>query len=220
MEPVAASRVGTWAAVGLAIYVAIGLLSLFLVAATENLVFGPFGIEVAAGTIGLSLRNGLHYVVWALLVAALAVPIGRRLVPDARFGGLLALALLGVGAGLAGATEFLINEWARERFGLFDPEYVGLVGFAPAATVAIAVVSWAAMCVPRGTRSDLLGLLAIAVAGFGLIVLPSITGLHDGIDPGSIPLAIGLLVNGGFGLLAIAIARRGSRNAVVSGADS
>ena len=202
------SRVGAWAAIGIVLYVVIGILSLFLAAATENLVFGPFGIEVAAGTVGLSLRNGLHHILWTLLVAAAAIPVGRRLVPDARFGGLPGLAVLAVGAGLAGLTEFLINEWARERFEYFDPEYVGLAGFAPAGTVAVAFGAWAALCVPRGSRSDLLGLLFLAVAGFGIAVAPSFAGLGNGIEMSSIPLALALVVDGAFALIAALIARR------------
>ena len=218
IAPSATSRVGTWAAIGFLLYVAIGFLSLLLAAVAEGLVFGSLGIEVAAGTVGLSLRNGLYHVVWTLLAAAVAVPIGRRLVPAARFRGLPGLALLAVGAGLAGLTEILINEWARERFEYFDPEYVGLAGFAPPATVAIAIAAWAALSVPRGSRSILLAVLGAAVVGFGTAVLPSIAGLGDGIDPSSVPLAIVLLADGVVALVAVVIARGSTSE--VSAADS
>lgn len=204
----AAARVSTWAGAGFVLYVAIGILSLFVVAATQGFVFGPFGIEVAAGTIGLSLRNGFHHIVWTLSVAGLAVPLGRRLVPGARFASPTGLILLIVGSALAGATEFLINEWARDRFMYYDPEYVGFAGFAPAAIVAVAAAAWAARCLPRRSRATLLIVLGLAVAGFGIAVLPSIGGLGDGIDPGSIPLASTLLADGAFAVIAVVIARR------------
>lgn len=202
------SGVSRWAAIGFGLYVVVGIASLFAVATFEGTIFGPFGIEVAAGTVGLSLRNGLHHVVWGLAVALVAVPIGRRLVPAVAFDRPLAAFVLVCGALLAGVSEFLLNEWARDRFGYFDPEYVGFAGFAPAATLAQALAAWAALSVPRASRSALLGVLLAAVGSLALALLPSLPGVVDGIDPASIPLVIVLLLDGAFAGVALVLARR------------
>lgn len=202
------SGVARWAAVGFGLYVALGFASLVAVAAFEGAIFGPFGIEVGAGTVGLSLRNGLWHVVWGIAVALVAAPVGRRLVSEARFRLALPMLVLASGVALAGLTELLLNEWARERFGYFDPEYVGFSGFAPPATVAVALAAWAALSVPRESGTILRRLLLLAVAGLVLAVLPSVPGAADGIDPGNLPLAATLVVDGAFAGLAVLISRR------------
>ena len=206
--PGEAPGVGRWAAIGLLLYVGIGVLSLFAIAAIEGYIFGPFGIEVAAGTVGLSLRNGLHHLVWGLTVALAAAPVGRRLVPAVRFDRRRALLFVVAGALLAGISEFLINEWGRDRFVYFSLRHVGFVGFAPAATLAVALCAWAALNLPRGSRAIMLALLGAATVGLAFTLLPSIPGLADGIDPGSIPLASVLLIDLIFAVLAVAVARR------------
>jgi hypothetical protein len=201
------SGVGSWAAAGFALYVVLGVVSLLVVARAGDMLAEPFGIDIGAGTVGLSIRNGVHHVAWGLTVVLVAAPLGRRLVPSIRFERQSVPVLLS-GLALAGMSEFLLNEWARERFTYFDPEYVGLAGFAPAATVAIAVASWAAMSVPRASRSVLLALVVLSVVGLTVAVLPSVPGLGDGLDPSSVPLAVALVADGAFAVFALAIARR------------
>jgi hypothetical protein len=197
------SGVGRWAAIGFGLYVAGGIVMLFVVAALEDVIFGPFGVEVAAGTVGLSIRNGLHHLVWGPTVALVAAPIGRRLVAGVRFDRPLATFLLLAGAALAGLSEVALNEWARDRFEYFDPDYVGFAGFAPAATLAVALAAWAALSAPRASGVILRVLLMTAAGCLALALLPSVPGLADGIDPESVPLAITLVLDAAFAVLAV-----------------
>ena len=185
--------VALWAVAGVVLYVLAAIGSLLSIATVERLVPG-LGDQVAAGTIGLSIRNGVHPLVWGALGAAAAVPIGRRLVDDLRFGAVGWIVLL-IGLALAAVTTFLVDELTRARFGYFDPDMTGFTVFAGPALVAIALAAWAALAVPSGRGLPLVAATIAAVASLALALLPSIDGLRDGIDPESLPLAGVFLVD-------------------------
>jgi len=196
-----------WAAAGLVLYLLAGVGSLFITALIVDPALGAAGMPVAAGEIGLSVRNAIHPLVWGALVAALAVPIGRRLVPGVRFtlGGWL---VLGTGLVLAAVSWFLIEEFVRWRFTYVDVEYVGFSVLTWPALVAIALSGWAALAVPPGNAIPLVSLLVLAGIGLGVALLPSVVGAADGIDPGNIPLATALLVDVAYAMLVVAVAFR------------
>lgn len=207
VEEAGGSGVGRWALAGLVLY-PVGWFASFLALATvERLVLEPLGLRPEAGMVSLSIRNGLHQIVWGVAVAVVAVPIGRRLVRDIRFD-LAGVAVLAVGLVLAALTELLVIEFARLRYGYVDTDSVGLAILAPPAIVAVALAVWAAMAVPRPNRAALLLLAAVAALGLGLTMLPSIGGLSDGIDPESIGLAASLLGSAGFVVVGLVLARR------------
>ncbi len=196
-----------WTLAGLGLYPVGFVASMLVIATIEQLILDPMGIRAQAGEVSLSIRNGLHHVVWGAAVAAVAVPIGRRLVPATRFER-AGVAVLAVGLVLAALAELLIIEFDRTRNGYFDPDHVGLAIAVPPAMVAVALASWAAMAIPRPSRAPLVVLAAVAAIGFVLALLPSIGGLADGIDPESIPLALCLVVSAAFVVLAPMVARR------------
>lgn len=195
-----------WAVTGLVLYVLGGLASLLAMAAVEGLL--PTDIQPAAGSITLSIRNGLHLVAWAALSAGASMLVGRRLIPGLRFGA-GAWLLLGVGTALAAFTMFVVNEDVRARYGYFDPEYAQFAFFTGPAVLAIALATWATLALPAG-QAVVLGVVAAAAAGaLGLSLLPSLPAATDGIDADHVPLAITFLADLGFaGVAAVAVATR------------
>jgi hypothetical protein len=185
--------VALWAIAGVVLYVLGGIGSLLAIATIEGLVPG-LRDQVASGTVGLSIQNALHPLVWGLLVAAAAIPIGRRLVDNLRFGA-VGWFLLVLVLALAAITTLLVDEFVRARFGSFDPDMTGFTVFAGPALVAIALAVWAALAVPAGMGLPLVAATVAAAASLALALLPSLGGLDDGIDPASLPLAGVFLVD-------------------------
>lgn len=207
VRTVGGAGVGRWALAGLLLYPVMWFASLLAIATFERLILEPLGLRSEAGMVSLSIRNGLHQIVWGAAVAVAAMPIGRRLVNDLRFD-ITGATVLGVGLVLAAMTELLLIEFDRVRSGYFDPDHVGMAILAPPAIVAVALVVWAALAVPRPNRAPLLVLAAVAGIGFVVAMLPSVGGLADGIDPESVGLVASLLGSGGFIVIGLALARR------------
>jgi hypothetical protein len=187
------SGVALWTLAGIVLYALAAIGSLFAIATIERLMPG-LGDQVAAGTIGLSVENGLHPLVWGGLVAAASVPIGRRLVDNLRFGAAGWFVLL-IGLALSAVTTLLVDEFVRARFGYFDPDMTGFTVFAGPALVGIALAAWAALAVPSGRGLPLVAATVAAAASLALALLPSIGGLGDGIESESLPLAGVFLVD-------------------------
>jgi hypothetical protein len=204
-----------WAIAGVVLYVLGGIGSLLAIATIEHLVPG-LREQVASGTVGLSIQNGLHPLVWGLVVAAASTPIGRRLIEHLRFGAIGWLVLL-LGLALASLTTFLVDEFVRARFGYFDPDMTGFTLFAGPALVAIALSSWAALAVPSGLGLPLVAAAVAAVGSLALALLPGVGGLGDGMDPESLPLAGVLLVDVVFAAAAVLLVLR---NALAPGAGA
>jgi hypothetical protein len=198
-------RALAWAIAGVALYVAGAVVSLFAVALVQQLVLAPIGVRTDAGTLGLSVRNGVWTAAWGVTTAAASIWIGRRLIERLRFGrtGWLVLA---VGLLLAAISTTLVEEFVRARYGMFEPRATGWTTFTGPALVAVALAAWALLAVPRA-RS----LLALAVAAsFALLVslLPSVRGASDGVAAQNVPLAIVFVLDVGYAIAAIGLAAR------------
>jgi len=198
--------VALWTVSGLALYLLLGVASVFLTLIADPLL-GAMGLPVEAGELGLAVRNALHPPIWGLLVAAAAIPIGRRLVPGIRFSGDAWLVLL-AGLLLAAVTWLLIEEFVRARMAIFDMEYVGFAILTWPALVAIALCGWAALAVPRGSNAALVVPLVLATAGLSVALLPSVAGAADGIDAENLPLAFAFLVDVLYAMLIVVVAFR------------
>lgn len=188
-----APRVGAWAAEGFVLYILLGPASLLATAIALGWL-APFGWVAEAGTAAWGVRLAAQPPVWGVTVAVAATWLGRGLIPDLRPARGAAL-FLALGLALAAMTTYLLHEFVRERYGTFDPEYAGFVLFAAPAIVAAALVTWARTAVPRNHGSILLLLQVAATAGFGLVILPSVGGLGDGIRETSIPMAVILVLD-------------------------
>jgi hypothetical protein len=195
-----------WTVSGLALYLLLGIASVFLTLTADPLL-GAVGLPVEAGELGLAVRNALHPPVWGLLVAAAAIPIGRRLVPGIRFSRHSWLVLL-AGLLLAAVTWLLIEEFVRARMASFDMEYVGFTILTWPALVAIALCGWAALAAPRGSNAALVVPLVLATVGLSVALLPSVAGAADGIDAQNLPLAFVFLVDVLYAMLVIVLAFR------------
>jgi hypothetical protein len=202
-----ASGIALWTLAGFALYVLGGAVSIFLTAIVVDPLLEASDMPVEAGSIGLSLRNALQPIVWGCLVALPALPIGRRLIPGVRFrfGGWV---LLATGLALAAVTWFLQEEFVRARYARFDPEYVGFSLFAWLALVAIALCGWASLAVRRGSGAPIAVLLALAVTGMGVALLPSVPGVADGMGPGHLPLGLMFFVDVAYAIAVVAIVFR------------
>jgi hypothetical protein len=201
-KPIAA--VALWVAASFVLYVVALFVAIVPVAVIVDPLLGAIGLPARAGEPGLSIQNGAHTVAWGLLAAAPAAWLGRRLVPELRFQAPGAAVLL-AGLALAGVTTTLLDEFVRERYVWFDPEYAGWSVFAGPALVAIALAAWACLALPRERR--LLPFLALAAAflGLGIALLPSVSGLGDGIRASSLPLAVTFAVDVVFAVGTVAL---------------
>lgn len=196
-----------WAFTGLALYLLVGGGSLFVTAFTIDPLLAALGLPAQSGLLGLSIRNAVHPLVWGALVAAISMPLGRRLIGGTRFA-LDGWLVLATGLVLASATWFLTEEFVRARFAEIDVEYAGLSFFIWPAVVAVALSGWATLAIPRRAAIPPLTLLLLAVLGMAIALLPSAIGAGDGIEPGNIPLALVLLLDVGYAIAVVALALR------------
>ena len=200
-----------WTIAGFVLYVFGWIGSMLIWMLAERFLLEPFGLRAQAGTIGLSIRNGLHALVWGLLVAAVAAPLGRRLVEGIRFPR-TGWMMLGVGLLIATVVIALGNEFVRARYGYYDSEYQGLSFFAGPALVAVALATWAALAVPRDGVPAPGAAMLTAAAGLAMALLPSLPGTADGIDAESVPLAGTFVVGIGYAMVAaVLVVRRLAR---------
>jgi hypothetical protein len=197
-----------WAIAGFALYLLGGAGSILVTAIVADPVLEAAGFRVEAGELGLSVRNALQPLVWGGLVAAVSVPVGRRLIDSIRFS-LGGWVILGSGLLLASVTWFLGQEFVRARFGYFDPGGVGVSFFAWPALVAVALCGWAVLAVRRGAAAPLVILLVLAAIGLAIALLPSVAGASDGVDAASVPLALTFLVDVAYAILLLMLAFRG-----------
>lgn len=188
-----------WVVAGFGLYLVVGAGSLFLTALLVDPVLAAIGLPAEAGAVGLSVRNALHPVVWGVLVALAAMPIGRGLEPGLRFRrpGWLVLA---TGLALASVTWFLIEEFVRDRFSYVDVQYTGFSLLTWPALVGIAVSGWAALAVPVPQRTLPAALVILGSIGLAAALLPSLAGVADGIAPESIPLAAVFAMDVAYGI--------------------
>jgi hypothetical protein len=199
-----------WAVAGFVLYVVGGMVMLFISLAIAEFVLGSLGIESGAGTRGLSIRNATHPIGWGMMVAAVSMPLGARLVPGLRFG-LVGWVVLAIGLALAAITTFLDIEFVRASHGVYDFEYGGFTGFAGPALVAIALAVWAALALPPGQSRILDGLAVAAAAGLMAVLLPSVGDAADGIDVENVPIAVALTADAVFGVVVAALVVRRRR---------
>lgn len=201
-----------WTLTGFILYVLGGMAAILATTVLDGVLLHPFGLRAEAGTLGLSVRNGYHAIVWGVLVAAVAAPLGRRLVDGIRFT-MSGWAMLATGLALAAVVITLGCEFVRQRVGYYDPDAQGLSGFAGLALVAVALATWAALAVPAAGVLAPAAAVLTAAAGLAMSLLPSIPGAADGIAADSVPLGAAFL--GGLayaGLATILVTRRLGRS--------
>ena len=191
-SPVAArseSGFWLWLACSALLYVATGTITLLAAATIENLALVPAGM-VGAGSFGHGVVLAGHVASWGVSNVVGVVVAARILLPAARTPSTGTWIVAGAGLSLAAALQLALYEWSRDRFVYFDPEYVGLSAVLPAFLVAQASTLLAVSIAPRGRVGlPLFALGAASVVNLG-IVATNVPGAMDGIEPGSLVLAL------------------------------
>jgi hypothetical protein len=147
---------------------------------------------MASGVLAaLAFGAGMWAVPWVLLAAFGVLALGRIAFAAWLPVPAVAAAVLIAGVVLSGAVEASLRDWAMARFGLFDPDYVGITAVFFVVVAGVAVAGFGSLIAPRG--AVLPPALAV-LAGFlltMLIVFSDVPGLSDGLDPEStFPAAI------------------------------
>lgn len=189
-----------WFAVGTAVYLAGGVVTLV----AWSPLLASLGLRAEVGTSGWGLHLAGWVTAWGAFVALVIAVLASRFAPEFAARRPAAVALLVCGLGTAGATQFVLHEWTRLRFGYFDLEHVGPSGALPAALVAIAVASWATIAAPVEIRPGPAAALAASVVVFWWIGLLNLPGAADGFTTAGVPLPGLLVAAGAFSLIAVA----------------
>lgn len=149
--------------------------------------------------------NGLFSMVAAVGIGRLV--FGRRLAVTATD-----LRLPVVGVLMATAVEIALHEWAEARFGHYDLELVWWTAGLGAMLVVTAVATFGVLIAPTGAAVAPRIAQTVGAVLVCLIVLSNASGLLDGIEPASWPLAILVGLSGLYVLLAVVVTwRRAAR---------
>jgi len=194
---VSPSRSLTWAALSFTGFVA----SLFAVL--------PFiaGMELVWNAPHLA-QMGAWSLVWGVL-SAVGVLIPARL----SFGSWvrprpLAIGMLAVGTGLSAIVNVVLQQWEISRFGITEPELVGLTAGLFAMLIGVAVAAFGAFLVPRQAIGWPVAAVVLGSVATALIVASNLPGLSDGISAESWPLAIWVGLSALYVLIATALVVR------------
>jgi uncharacterized membrane protein (DUF485 family) len=135
-------------------------------------------------------QMGAWSLVWGVL-SGLGVLIAARL----SFGSWLrprplGIGILTVGIGLSAILNVVLQQWEISRFGITEPELVGLTAGLFAMVIGLAVAAFGAFLVPRQLIGWPLTAVALGFVAVAIVVASNLPGLSDGIAAESWPLAI------------------------------
>ena len=153
-------------------------------------------------------QMGAWSVIWGVL-SLIGLLVAARLV----FGAWLrprplAVAIAGVGIGLSAVLNVVLQRWETIRFGITEPELVGLTAGLFAVLIGLSVAAFGAFLVPRRLIGWPLAMVALGFAGVAIIVLSNIPGLQDGIGADSWPLAICVGLSGAYAIVTAGLVLR------------
>jgi hypothetical protein len=160
---------------------------LFAAATLETLILVPSGVEAGAGSFVHGLVLSAHVLAWALVAGGTTVWVARVLglrgsiTRGAQFMFLL-------GAAGAAALQLAIHEYARARFGYFEPAQLGLTSLLPAVLVG-QMTFWLAVLSSQGRVVGAWVAFAFASLVELVILALNLPGIRDGLSAGSLPLA-------------------------------
>ena len=180
----------TWAALSFVFFVAALLAVLPFIAAMKLVWDSPHLVQMAAW----SPIWGVLSVLGVLVAAQLA--LGTWLRPSA-----VAIGVATFGIGLSAVLNVVLTQWQTARFGYVEPELVGLTAGLFAVLIGLAVAAFGALIAPRRLVGWPLAAVAIGFVGVAIIVLSNVSGLGDGIDTESWPLAICVGLSGAYALV-------------------
>jgi hypothetical protein len=187
----------TWAALSFVFFVAALLAILPLVAAIKLVSDAPHLAQMAAW----SPTWGILAVLGVLVAARLT--LGTWLRPSA-----LAIGIAAVGIGLSAVLNVVLQQWELARFGITEPELVGLTAGLFAVLIGLAVAGFAAFIAPRRLIGWPLAAVALGFIGVAVIVASNVPGLSDGIGADSWPLAIWVGLSGVYAVVVAGLVAR------------
>lgn len=204
-------RALVWAGTSLVAYVFTGVVALLAVALVEQPALPAIGVGAVAEPWDHGLVLGAAPLLWGLLLAAAVPRLGRAIVGPLRPAAALTWALVGCGLIVAAGLQVALYGWALERFGSYDIEAMGASNLLPAALVATSLAFLAARMARAEARTIARIALGISLTVAGAILLLNVPGVHDGIRPQSLLLAVAMVAATAFvicvGLVAFAVPR-------------
>jgi hypothetical protein len=180
----------TWAALSFVFFLAALVAILPLTGALRLVWDAPHLVQMAAW----APIWGVLSVLGVLVAAQLA--LGAWLRPPA-----VAIGVAAVGIGLSAVLNVVLQQWEITRFGITEPELVGLTAGLFAVLIGLAVAAFGALIAPRRLIGWPLAAVALGFLGVAIIVLSNIPGLGDGIGAESWPLAICVGLSGLYALI-------------------
>lgn len=180
----------TWAALSFVFFAAALVAVLPVIAALKLVWDAPHLVQMAAW----SPIWGVLSVLGVLVAAQLA--LGAWLRPPA-----VAIGVAAVGIGLSAVLNVVLQQWEMTRFGITEPELVGLTAGLFAMLIGLSVAAFGALLVPRQLIGWPLAAVALGFVGVAIIVLSNFPGLGDGISAESWPLAICVGLSGLYALV-------------------
>jgi hypothetical protein len=181
-----------------------GIATLILATAFETLVLVPAGVVAGAGSLTHGIMLAGHVTLWGLISGSITL-VGARMLAAGSPISRRARWLFIIGILAAAGLQFAVHEYGRARFDYFDPSAVGPTSLLPLVLVAM-TTAWVGVLVSRAR-------VAIVWAAFGLSSLSALAifalnlpGIDDGIEAGSLPLAVAIALAGLVGMAYWAVA--------------
>jgi hypothetical protein len=187
----------TWAALSFVFFLVALLAVLPLIAAVKLVWDAPHLAQMAAW----SPTWGILAVVGVVVAARFALGTWLRPPP-------IAIGVAAVGIGLSAVVNVVLQQWEMTRFGITEPELVGLTAALFAVLTGLAVAAFGAFLAPRRLIGWPLTAVVLGFLGVAVIVASNLRGLSDGIAPESWPLAIWVGISGLYALVAIGLVIR------------
>lgn len=186
-----------WASLSLVFFAAALFAALPLLAAANLVWDAPHLAQMAIW----SPVWGILSILGVLVAAQLA--LGAWLRPPAT-----AIGIAAVGIGLSAIVNVVLQQWETIRFGITEPELVGLTAGLFAVLIGVAVAGFAAFVAPRRVIGWPLAAVGLGVGGVVIIVASNLPGLADGIGADSWPLAIWVGLSGVYAVLVAGLVAR------------
>jgi len=181
-----------WALVSFGLFVAASFGALVVDAAVNVVVELPHLVTMAEWSLvwgGLGIAGVL---VAGRLVFGTWLPVDRA-----------GLALAGIGIGLSAVVHVVLQQWAGDRFGYYDPDMVGLTAGQFAVLNGLAVSAFGVFVAPRGAAGWPLAAVVAGTASILLVLVVNLPGIRDGIRPDAWPLAFWLGASGFYAVSAM-----------------
>lgn len=166
--------------------------------------FGIFPVLAAAQAFG-EIPHAAQLAIWSASCGVLSIG-GVLLAARLTLGRWLsirpiAMVLAGAGVVLSAIVHVVLQQWEIQRFGVAEPEYVGLTAALFALLIGLATATFGTLVAPRGDRAWPAAATIVGAVMVLAIVALNLPGLDDGLGTESLPLAIWLGLSAVYGFV-------------------